>query len=216
MLSLRKILTVVLAFAMFLTLVACGNDPVSDNTKPTRNPAAAVDLENIDYKTIEPPADGWTLETFNEVVYINGKEVDFPLSISDLGEDYEYDDLFDGNSPGNYTEGNLYYGDQKIGMVTYRGGKENTYNDDTKVSGISTVASFFKSHPEYINVFAVNGVTLNTPKEEALKSLGDNYVIEGVDEYYVFYFDNPDNSFTVEFDEDTDTVFRIIIRIEED
>jgi hypothetical protein len=216
MFSIRRIFTTGLAFALSLCLVACGSEQVSENTESARNPAAKVDLENIEYKTIEPPTDGWTQEMFEEVFYLNGKQVHFPLTMRLLGSDYEYDDLFDGNSPGNYTEGNLFYGDQKIAIVGYDGYTLTTLTDDTEFSGISTVASFFKSHPEYISVFVINGVTLNTPKEEALKSLGDNYEIVGVDEDYVFNLDNSDNRFTISFDEETDTVFKISVRIVED
>jgi hypothetical protein len=175
---------------------------------------AETPLDEIEYKTIEPPEDGWTLEKFNEVFYLNGKQVDFPLSISDLGDNYEYIDDYNDNTPREYSGGELFYKKQKVAIIHYYSDNKKLFDIDTKISALVTFGSFFDKQTEDSYFFVLNGIKLNTPKEEVLSSLGDNYRII-VDGIYQFFLDD-NNRFTITFDEKTDRILSILIYIRED
>jgi hypothetical protein len=83
------------------------------------------------------------LEKFNEVFYLNGKQVDFPLSISDLGDNYEYIDDYNDDSPRKNTGGELFYREQKIAIIHYYGDTERIFTSDNKISALVTFGSFF-------------------------------------------------------------------------
>jgi hypothetical protein len=211
-----------------LNLSACENVPLSVEVEAADYIAAAeapenaeidvsseeTKLDEIEYKTIEPPEDGWTLEKFNEVFYINGKQVDFPLSISDLDDNYEYIDDYNDDSPKKNTGGELFYQDQKIALVHYYGDTERVFTSDTKISALITFGSLFNNSTEENNVFVLNGIKLNTPKEEVLNSLGSDYKLVG-EGIYVYYLDESDNSFSLTFTKNTETLNSILVYIEE-
>jgi hypothetical protein len=71
----KKYLSIVLSVLLVFAFSSCNK---SDDM-PERGPFGPGD-----YKTIEPPADGWTLEALNEVLYVNGYEVDFPFTLKDI------------------------------------------------------------------------------------------------------------------------------------
>jgi hypothetical protein len=106
-----------MTFLILLNLSACDNVPLSveveaadyiavaevsvapDNTEIDVN-SEETKLDEIEYKTIEPPEDGWTLELLNEVTYINGKDIDLPFCLNDLGDGFKFSDIeyYDNNS----------------------------------------------------------------------------------------------------------------------
>ena len=78
--------------ALSILMVGCQNDKNSSDKASTSSQSV---LESIDintyHETMPVPMEGWTAETLNKTIYINGKNVTFPFTIQDLGEGFEWD-----------------------------------------------------------------------------------------------------------------------------
>jgi hypothetical protein len=90
--QLKKIIYILLSLMILFISTSCNNTAV-DTISETSLQTESLTEPAIEYKTIEPPEDGWTLELLNEVTYINGKDIDLPFCLNDLGEDFSYGDL---------------------------------------------------------------------------------------------------------------------------
>ncbi len=79
-----------------LSLSGCKKTVETDAGAETKGITQAVgeaaDNESVTLiKTVEPPKDGWTLEQLNEVIYINDIKYNYPISLKDLGENFDAD-----------------------------------------------------------------------------------------------------------------------------
>ena len=63
----KRIISLFLCSLMLTVLCSCDNDNSVTETK-----IETSQTEIIDYKTIAPPKDGWTLKLLKDVVYVNG------------------------------------------------------------------------------------------------------------------------------------------------
>jgi hypothetical protein len=159
----------------------------------------------IEYKTIEPPEDGWTLELLNEVTYINGQDIDLPFCLNDLGEDFTFEEAI---APNNGVHvGMIHYkGKQAFVAVSSKAGDEFDRNDkiDEFILGLYDNLSTF----DLSNFLIINGVSLSS-------SMNDIYIKLGIDDYHsvksqeedpnyygkslYYYIDKPNNYVSVFF-----------------
>lgn len=73
-------------------LSGCGND-VSQNAENSISTDYVSESNKIvDIKTVEPPENGWTMESILNATYICGKQLCYPLRLSDLGDNFHIDD----------------------------------------------------------------------------------------------------------------------------
>jgi hypothetical protein len=124
----------------------------------------------IEINTIPPPEDGWTLELFNQVVYINEKPVSFRATLGELKElfdgDYEIEDFR--SERGNYSEmtcrASIYSNRHKIGNIAIDSLGIDEINDDTYIDYIT-----FNSIK---NSFIINGLKLGDGYDDMISKLG--------------------------------------------
>ena len=114
-------------------LSGCGkNEKPSDLSES--QPASAADSD-------QSLSEGFDWETIRHNITLDGRKIDVPFSVNDLGEGYGIstinDDLFGENScygtvekPGEYTS-------ESVCMVFFDGIKADSYNNDVKCSRIS-------------------------------------------------------------------------------
>ncbi len=77
---LNKILPFILTAIMSINLSGCGNT-VANGSQPA---STVVSSSEVVYKTIEPPADGWTDDLIYQVSYFCGQPVSLPCKFDDL------------------------------------------------------------------------------------------------------------------------------------
>jgi hypothetical protein len=145
----------------------------------------------IEYKTIEPPEDGWTLELLNEVTYINGKDIDLPFCLNDLGEDFSYGDL-KYNSENSRCVGSVYYkGDPAFQFVSQNFGNEFDGVDKIQYFSLLDVHNYSSLNLDSFIVF--NGFSYNSSYEEMISCLG-KYRDESIKYGYHYKVDIYDNA----------------------
>ena len=137
----KKFLAVLAAACLVFCMVGCQQNNVSTG------------IETAEMKTIEPPENGWTSEQLSEVIYINGINYDYPISLKDLGKDFSVDDSL------------ILYKNQ----VAFGGSINNngTYNS------LSFSISGNNSELQNKSLININGVTLENDMEDLLLKMGE-------------------------------------------
>ncbi|MDR0903430.1 MAG: hypothetical protein LBM59_02225 [Ruminococcus sp.] len=169
--QIKKIFYILLSLTILFISTSCNNtavDTISETSIQTESQTEPA----IEYKTIEPPEDGWTLELLNEVTYINGKDIDLPFCLNDLGEDFTFIERASDN--GVY-----------VGMVHFKG-KEAFYAVSShardEFDRYDVIDKFdlglFKnlSSLDLSDFLIINGINLSS-------SMNDIYTNLGIDDY---------------------------------
>jgi SNF2 family DNA or RNA helicase len=147
---------------------------VADNTTTVETISeTSIQIEPpIEYKTIEPPEDGWTLELLNEVTYINGKDIDLPFCLNDLGDDFSFKEIkyYDDNTR---AAAFLCYKDEEfIRIETFSYGDDLDKNDSILYMQFSTIMN--NSDLSFDNFISVNGFNIYDSVNEMFSCLGKN------------------------------------------
>ena len=135
--------------------------------KAHENDKASLDITEM--KTIEPPEDGWTWDEIKKVIYINGDTYEYPLSLSELGDDFIATEI-------NYPTENLVYTSSLIqykgndcfwASFEYEEGKE--LNRDTRIAAITFSEHSNESSDDLVSI---NGISLGSNTEQLYAALG--------------------------------------------
>jgi hypothetical protein len=177
---------------------SCSNSTVETISESTIQTEAQTEPA-IEYKTIEPPEDGWTLELLSEVTYINGKKVDLPFSLNDIGWEEplyysEYDEKY-----------NTYYhvltppdenDEDKLGPLFMSigafGNDDTTFDNDCLIFITQIDAPIKEKYSEVDDIIVINGVRFGDSKDDVTKKMGQPNRDTSSDYTYMYYI-NDDN-----------------------
>jgi hypothetical protein len=189
----------VLAAAMIAGLAGCGQSEqpatataivtTSTTTEMTTNAAETTNAET-DYKTIAPPKGGWTPELLNEVVYVNGYEVDIPFTLKDIGWDKELIDV-------TYSEdsvifsGYLHKDDSVHALVAGLANDEGIYDENSPIYNIIVEIYNFENYKDdkiSQSLLKINGLSVGDSVDEniMLNTFGKSS-LDSVDKGYFGY-----------------------------
>jgi hypothetical protein len=170
--QIKKIIFILLSLAILFISTSCDKtaiDTISDISVQTEAETEPL----IEYKTIEPPEDGWTLELLNEVTYINGKDIDLPFCLNDLGEDFSYGDL-QYNYEDSRCLGYVYYkGEQAFRFLSQNFGSE--FDDNDEIQYFSLLSNHNLSSLNFDSFITINNYNFNSSYEEMINYLGKYY-----------------------------------------
>ena len=176
----RKILSLFLC-SIVLTggLVGCSTDKsTADTSLPSSTveetiEAATDQVAETEYKTMDPPEEGWTIETIAPTIRLCGKSIELPFAIGSLGEDFKFRD--------------------NTGIVTYSGCeafitafKKNENIDDPYSKTIRKIASCeYYNDDNFQNFFTINGIGIGSDKESVIAAFGQpDFQTDTAFEYY--------------------------------
>ena len=125
---------------------------------------------------IDPPEDGWTLELLNQVVYMNGEHITFPIGLDELLENENYS-IEESESIEGVLE--LFLHDEFVSVISYELSNKNIHT-------IMFPNGLYEPDQDFNDYISINGVKLGIPMTELEKYLG-NYDVEekGVYRFYV-------------------------------
>ena len=84
-----KVLAILLCSAVSVCgFTGCGNEATDADVSVS----LSEQNNNTNYKTIKPPADGWTIEELLSVTYVCGKQLSYPLTADSFGEELHIDE----------------------------------------------------------------------------------------------------------------------------
>ena len=177
----KRIFTLLLSSVFILScLTGCGYDepvnvPIPDPTQQSTDPT---------YPNMKWPEYGWTMDELLSVTYLCGKQLSYPLTVDDLGEEFTLDtDVL--NLTDRFVTNTNYKGQFMAPCIF---GEENNTEQDLK-----NFRSFNVAMPENAEgfSFSINGAGFESSKEEVIKALGlpDD---QNPDAEMLFYYDRVD------------------------
>ncbi len=189
--KLKKLL-VMSVVALSILMVGCQKEVDSSDTVSTSSQSVLESVSvNTYHETMPVPVEGWTLELINEVIYINGKNISIPFTISDLGEGFEWE-----------TEGFFGESELKAGTISYnkelflsvRFEKKNINEVDT-----AEITSFGCGFGKCKNLLYLNGIAQGSTYGDVIKAFGETDTPEDKDSFFemYYYFDNYSLSFGI-------------------
>ncbi len=152
----RKIFAVVAAVCIICGMSACEKNDVSNSQ-----------TDKPEIKTIELPKNGWTWEQLNEVIYINGINYDYLVTLETLLEKYSCDNEF------VYTDkaGTVFYYNN---VFAFGAGLEyeDTVNPNSKM--ISAIFSILDDESQIAteDLISINGLRLKDTYNDMIYKLG--------------------------------------------
>lgn len=165
----KKIFIVLLCTIMLMcSAIGCG---VDDNLSVD---STFEQSQNIEYETIKPPENGWTIEELMSVTYVCGKQLTYPLTMNSFGNKVEiFEDTLKvqnaKETPSVMAE--LCSDNEFMGAAFFNRGSVDDVSGDTPINTISfdTHSDFFKKNGSPI---ILNGVSFGDTKEELIDALG--------------------------------------------
>lgn len=181
----RKIIA--LLSALLLTLFVTGCDDASGTKDGNENTMlGSVESEEKkettasapDFSRIEPiaiPESGWDEKSIKSVIYINGKNIDFPFTFADLGDGFATDPNYEPyvNEENNTVRYDLDYYGEHVGGVWL-----TDYDKfDDPYSGVISEIKFIISEDYLPNKNAnypinINGITIGSSYDDMVNKLG--------------------------------------------
>lgn len=149
--------------------VGCGTD--SHETNKSDNVSTSVQEPNktTDQKVVEPPEEGWTIESLVDTMTFFGKELSFPITLEQLGDDFSIDTtsaVVDTELNSIITK--LNYNDEFVCMISYFG---HTSIDEIDRNASIDFLSLSKNE-KFGDYFSVNSVSFGTKIDEIVDLLG--------------------------------------------
>lgn len=178
-----KRLAVVLTAIMMMCASGCTNSEKNENAdkadKIEKSNSSAVTTTVANTVTMpEPipvPEGGWTDETIKDVIYINGKNLQLPCTIDDLGDGFEIvpDKEADKEleEKGSETYKLNYYG-YNVGQL-YKNESDKILSIYFEACESETSHNVREDYPDI--PFSINGVTIGTPFSEVKEIMGEDF-----------------------------------------
>ena len=201
-----KVVAVVLAAMMMC--VGCADTGGSEKNAPTSAKQSAVSTVSMP-DPVPVPEGGWTDETLKDVIYINGKNLDLPCTVDDLGDgfeiepDKESDEKLKEKGSATYL---LDYCGYCVGIVGMKE-PDKIYLIDFNIFDKS-IEYLMKDYPPI--PFSINGFTLGTPYSEVQEIMGEEFSDKG-DRGYIS-FQPEDYWITVSDDDGRVSKIKILLR----
>ncbi len=209
----RRIFILFLCSVMLAGVVSgCGTDTATTDTSPSSSTveetteAATAQVTETEYKTMKQPEDGWTIETISKVLYIDGKNVDFPLTLNKLGSNFQPEEDFESNKEIGEIESLLKHNGEIVGGITLVvDGSSEPYDIPLTLFAIKPYKITYES------LLVINGVKINDSYDELINKMGQptEEVINGITKYEYYNCDNYRIGFCISHDENTVSTIRI-------
>lgn len=129
--------------------------------------------QSIEYETIDPPEDGWTVESIASTIRLCGKPIELPFTVSSLGEGFEFVD----------NTGCVLYNGHPAFLVSFI---KTEKSDDLYSKTVRKISSCeYYSDDDFQNSFTINGVGIGSNKELVISALGQpDFQTDTAFEYY--------------------------------
>ncbi|MCR5539472.1 MAG: hypothetical protein K6F71_01355 [Ruminococcus sp.] len=169
---------VVLTAIMMMCASGCANSEKNENAdkadKIEKSNSSAVTTTVANTVTMpEPipvPEGGWTDETIKDVIYINGKKLEFPCTIDDLGDGFEIEPNEEADKEMKEDGSAVYHLNYCGNFVGFVGMRES---DKIYLLDFDAFDSPIENYPDI--PFSVNGVTIGTPISEVREIMGKDF-----------------------------------------
>ncbi len=149
-----------------------------------------------EYKTMEPPEDGWTIEELLSVTYLCDTQLSYPLTLESLGEDFSLnaDEMSYRETEKSVIAGLLYNGNSCATIWQMSTNKFSEITNDMPIDAIE-INSFSTGIEQPV---VINGITFQADAEQVTAAFGEPDEVYDDNSIFIYYFNN-DESKTLEF-----------------
>ncbi|MDR0903428.1 MAG: hypothetical protein LBM59_02215 [Ruminococcus sp.] len=172
--QIKKIIYILLSLAILFISTSCNTTTVE-----TASETSIQTEQPIEYKTIEPPEDGWTLELLESVFYINSIQTkpNFELALLGDGFSFNINDLILNESNKIISGYVNYYGKKAFLMGTQYEVmddiKENINISESNMTILLCNEQDNKSTLDLAKFVVINGVHIGSKKSDIIKFIGN-------------------------------------------
>ena len=187
----RKQSSLIFVIVVMLALTACGK-------KETRETSKTSNLSQKESVTTDPEAQsGFDMENVINNITFNGKKVEFPLSIENLGEEYSLSDNIVAYGNNNECVAEIVYKDFRIASIVTRAESIEEINNSTKFYQINIDYTFDAK-------IEVCGVSTGDNIEKVIENFGEpteKYGEDSTDNHEIYeYARDEDNMVSFSFE----------------
>lgn len=166
---------IIAAALMGAILTGCGIELAEDNV-PEKSASAEATTETsessaeeaVEYKTVQPPEGGWTTKEIMSVTYFCGHQLNYPLSINDLGDDFSLSNYSRLGVKKRIVPASLKYKGEKLANATVV-----KPHDETMIYNVVLTPELCKVTDA--EPFVINGVKMYDSFEDVKAALGEDY-----------------------------------------
>lgn len=140
--------------------------------------------ETVEQQTISPPKKGWTMESILNATYICGKQLCYPLRLSDLGGDFHVDDS-EKTEFSQRVNVELKHDEENICSVMYF---QSDVADGYQNAEICMLGfcEFYTDNPSSISI---NGITLGSSVSDVEEKIGS----PDIDKSYYYIYESSES-----------------------
>jgi hypothetical protein len=154
----NKIISAGVLAVMLIAFTACGG---TEEIPEETTAVTTLPPQVTEFVTITPPDAGWTLDTVNEVLYLNNRKYSIPFRFGDLGEGFTIPQKSEGEDNERFG-GNVYYDGKPVFGVTGEYTDENKTLEDAVIDSIMVVLEMNQSDLPDKSLIVLNGLTIGT------------------------------------------------------
>ena len=184
--NLKKSAVILIAIMMACSS-GCGkvdNSGKSEKSSPSSLAQSAASTVSMP-DPVPVPEGGWTDETIKDVIYINGKNLELPCTIDDLGDGFEIEPNEEADKEMKADGSAVYHLNYCGNFVGFAGMRES---DKIYLLDFDAFDSPIEDYPDI--PFSINGVTIGTPFSEVRERMGKDFSDEGNPGHFKCDFDN--------------------------
>ena len=196
-----KLILLLCSLIYISAFVGCGNE--SSKTDVSDNPNSTSQEQNV--ISSENSSEGFDWETVKQDITLDGKKIDVPFSVNDLGEGYKMGAVSDDYLGENSCHGLLKKSDENganswVCTLYFDGLKSDEYNDDIKCTRITAA-----------DTLTVQGIGEGSSLEDAEKLFGTPY--EKTDLFAFYLSKSETERIEIRYDSETNKVERVDITL---
>jgi hypothetical protein len=206
--KIKKIFSALIAVLLLCSFTACGDN----NAEGGISPENGLPPQVTEFTVITPPEAGWTLDSINEVLYINRQKLSFPFRFGDLGEDFTIPELVS-DDKSERLGGNVYYKDKPVFGITGKFTDDARTLEESLIDSIMVIDEMNQTDLKNTDLFVLNGLTIGSDISEIKEKLGTVSLANDIStEYtYIYAVGGSNNAFMIGVDENTKKVNEIWI-----
>jgi hypothetical protein len=205
----RKCKVFIILTIMLVSLVSC-----TDNGE---SPSAAGELTALpervplsEMAVIEPPESGWTLETINSVLYLDGRKISLPLRFGDLGADFTIPQI-EADGKTERFGGTVWYKEKPAFSITGQYTDAEKTLENSLIDTIIVISELNYTDLSDETLLVINGIGIGSPADDIKKNLGTVSFIEefSTENEYIYAVGESENALLFGVDPETRTVDEI-------
>ena len=179
----RKLNVLFITCVLLVAMAGCSSTTNNSNDSMLSSESTQFEV-NSHYEIIDVPEDGWTIEELAKAIRLNGKSIEMPFILDNLGDAFDIDETtITFSSDSKKASGNLTYNKEIVGAFSVE-----VDNIDELGQGKILILAFKPFKVDYSSLVYINGVTIGSGYDDVLEYLGKPTEITDANKNYYMHY----------------------------